>query len=38
MVCPVSVFAETALSTVAMIDGAGVVPAKPPAPVRTVKE
>ena len=35
--CPVSVFAETAPSTVAMNEGAGVVLPAPPAPASTVR-
>src|SRR5436309_14495668 len=36
--CPVSVFAETAPSTVAMKEGLGVVPPAPPAPASTVND
>jgi len=36
--CPVSVFAETAPSTVAMNEGAGVVLPAPPAPASNVNE
>ena len=36
--CPVSVFAETAPSTVAINDGLGVVPPAPPAPASNVND